>query len=181
MANTYRYIGKATPRKDAIDIVTGGSRFLNDIKMPNMLYGKVLRSPHAHALIKRIDKSKAEHLKGVEAILTWEDVPDWRGGTPRSTRILDRKVRYVGDAVALVAATSEEIARQALGLIEVEYEVLPAVFEMEEALKPDAPQLYDEFHGNVVTPGVPFFGPKSLQDVVMGDVEKGFQEADVIT
>ncbi len=181
MKNTYRYIGRATPRKDAVDIVTGGARFLNDLKMPNMLYGKVLRSPHAHALIKRIDKSRAENLEGVEAVLTWEDVPDWRGGTPRSTRILDRKVRYVGDAVALVAATSEEIARQALGLIDVEYEVLPAVFEMEEALNPGAPQLYDEFPGNVVTPGVPFFGPKSLQEVVMGDIEKGFQEADVIT
>jgi xanthine dehydrogenase molybdenum-binding subunit len=179
--NTYRHIGKATPRKDALEIVTGGTKFLNDLKMPNMLYGKALRSPHAHALIKRIDKSKAERFEGVEAVLTWEDVPDWRGGTPRSTRILDRKVRYVGDAVALVAATDEEIARKAMGLIEVDYEVLPAVFEMEEALKPGAPQLYDEFPGNVVTPGVPFFGPKSLKDVVMGDVEKGFQEADVIT
>ncbi len=181
MTNTYRHIGKATPRKDALDIVTGSARFLNDLKMPNMLCGKVLRSPHAHALIKRIDKSRAEKLEGVEAVLTWQDVPDWRGGTPRSTRILDRKVRYVGDAVALIAATDEEIARKAMGLIEVEYEVLPAVFEMEEALKPGAPQLYDEFPGNVVTPGVPFFGPKSLQDVVMGNVEKGFQEADVIT
>ncbi len=169
------------PRKDAVAIVTGGAKFLNDLKMPNMLYGKVLRSPHAHALIKRIDKSKAENLEGVEAILTWEDVPDWRGGTPRCTRILDRKVRYVGDAVALVAATSEELARRALDLIDVEYEVLPAVFEMEEALKPGAPQLYEEFPGNVVTPGVPFFGPKSLKEIVMGDVEKGFEEADVIT
>ena len=114
MTNTYRYIGKATPRKDAMDIVTGGARFLNDIKMLNMLYGKVLRSPHPHALIKKIDKSKAEQLEGVEAVLTWEDVPDWKGGTPRYTRILDHKVRYVGDAVALVAATSEEIARKAL-------------------------------------------------------------------
>ena len=180
MANTYRYIGKATPRKDAVDIVTGGARFLNDIKMLNMLYGKVLRSPHAHALIKRIDKSKALQLEGVKAVLTWEDVPDWKGGTPRYTRILDRKMRYVGDAVALVAATSEEIAKEALHLINVEYEVLPAVFEMEEALRPDAPQLYDEFPGNVVTPGFPFFGPKSLKEVVMGDTEKGFQEADVI-
>jgi CO/xanthine dehydrogenase Mo-binding subunit len=181
MTNTYRYIGKATPRKDAMDIVTGGARFLNDIKMLNMLYGKVLRSPHPHALIKRIDKSKAEQLEGIEAVLTWEDVPDWKGGTPRYTRILDRKVRYVGDAVALVAATSEQIARRALSLIYVEYEVLPAVFEMEEALRPGAPQLYDEFPGNVVTPGFPFFGSKSLKEVAMGDVEKGFQEADIIT
>ncbi|MBM4338237.1 MAG: xanthine dehydrogenase family protein molybdopterin-binding subunit [Deltaproteobacteria bacterium] len=181
MENTYRYIGKATPRRDATEIVTGRTAYLDDLKLTNMIYGKVLRSPHPHALIKKIDKSKAERLKGVEAVLTWEDVPDWRGGTPRSTRVLDRKVRYVGDAVALVAATSEEIATEALHLINVEYEVLPAVFDMEEALKPGAPQLYDQFPGNVVTPGVPFFGPKSLQEVVMGDVEKGFAEADVIT
>jgi len=181
MENTYRYIGKVTPRRDAKEIVTGGAKYLNDLKLPNMIYGKVLRSPHPHALIKKIDKSKAEKLDGVEAILTWEDVPDWRGGTPRATRILDQKVRYVGDAVALLAATSEEIAEEALHLIDVEYELLPPVFDMEEALKPDAPQLYDQFPGNVVTPGVPFFGPKSLQEVVMGDVEKGFAEADVIT
>jgi len=181
MANTYRYIGKVTPRKDATEIVTGGAKYLNDIKFPDLLYGKVLRSPHPHALIKRIDKSKAERLKGVKAVLTWEDVPDWKGGTPRYTRILDRKVRYVGDAVALVAATTEEIAKEALHLIDVEYELLPAVFDMEEALKPGAPQLYEEFSGNIVTPGVPFFGPKSLKEVVMGDVEKGFKEADAIT
>jgi CO/xanthine dehydrogenase Mo-binding subunit len=75
MANTYRFIGNATPRKDAADIVTGGTRYLNDIKFPNLLYGKVLRSPHPHALIKGIDKSRAEGLPGVKAVLTWEDVP----------------------------------------------------------------------------------------------------------
>ncbi|HMK76503.1 MAG TPA: xanthine dehydrogenase family protein molybdopterin-binding subunit [Thermodesulfobacteriota bacterium] len=180
MANTYRYIGKATPRKDATEIVTGGTEYLNDIKFPDLLYGKVLRSPHPHALIKKVDKSKALRLDGVKAVLTWEDVPDWKGGTPRYTRILDRKVRYVGDAVALVAAITEEIAKEALRLINVEYELLPAVFDMEKALKPNAPQLYDEFPGNVVTPGAPFFGPKSLKEVATGDVEKGFQEADVM-
>ncbi|PKN30705.1 MAG: xanthine dehydrogenase family protein molybdopterin-binding subunit [Deltaproteobacteria bacterium HGW-Deltaproteobacteria-21] len=181
MTDRYRFIGKSMRRNDATEIVTGGARFLNDIKMDSLIYGKVLRSPHPHALIKGIDKSKAAGLKGVKGVLTWEDVPDWRGGTPRSTRILDRKVRYVGDAVALVAAETIEVAKEALRLIEVEYEVLPAVLDMEEALKPGAPQLYDQFPGNVVTPGVPFFGPKSLKDIVMGDVEKGFREADVIT
>jgi len=181
MADSYRFIGRATPRNDARDIVTGNSRFLNDIKLPNMLYGKVLRSPHPHAFIKKVDKCAALKLSGVKAILTWEDMPDWRGGTPRCTRALDRKVRFAGDAVAIVAAVSEEVANEVLHLIEVEYEVLPAVFDMEKALRPGAPQLYDEFPGNVVTPGVPFFGPKSLQEVVMGDVEKGFGEADVIT
>ena len=96
-------------------------------------------------------------LPGVKAVLTWEDAPDWRGGTPRCKRVLDRKVRQVGDAVALVAATTEEIAKEALGLIEVEYEILPAVFEVEAALKPGAPQLYEEFPGNVLPPGPPFW------------------------
>jgi xanthine dehydrogenase molybdenum-binding subunit len=181
MADPYRFIGKATPRRDAVEIVTGGTRYLNDMKFPDLLYGKVLRSPHAHALIRRIDKSKAERLTGVKAVLTQEDVPDWRGGTPRHLPILDRKVRYVGDAVALVAATREEIAQKALALIDVEYELLPTVFDVEEALKPDAPQLYSEYPGNIVTPGTPFFGPKSLKELAMGDVEKGFEEADVIT
>lgn len=181
MANTYRFIGKSTQRRDAREIVTGGAKYLGDRKFLDLLYGKVLRSPHPHALIKKIDKNKALSLPGVKAVLTWEDVPNWKGGTPRSTRILDRKVRYVGDAVAIVAADTEEVAKEALRLIRVEYEVLPAVFDMEEALEPGAPQLYEDFPGNVVTPGVPFFGPKSLKDVVMGDVEKGFAAADVIT
>lgn len=179
MEGKYRFIGKTLPRADGASIVTGTARFLNDIKMADMLHGKVLRSPHPHAVIKKIDKGKAETLGGVKAVLTWEDVPDWKGGTPRYTRILDRKVRYVGDAVALVAATTEEIAKEALGLIDVEYDVLPPVFDVEEALKPEAPQLYDEFPGNVVTPGMPFFGPKNLKEVVMGDVDKGFEEADI--
>jgi CO/xanthine dehydrogenase Mo-binding subunit len=184
VAKPYRYIGKTAPRKDAEDIVTGGTKFLSDIKQikfPDLLYGKVLRSPHPHAVIKKVGRDKALKLKGVKAVLTWEDIPDWKAGTPRVTRILDRKVRYVGDAVALVAATSEEIAKEALRLIEVEYEVLPAVFDVEDALKPGAPQLYDELPGNIVTPGHSLLGPKGLTEIVMGDVEKGFEEADVIT
>jgi xanthine dehydrogenase molybdenum-binding subunit len=181
MTESYRFIGKSTQRKDAVEVVTGATQYLNDIKFPNLLYGKVLRSPHPHALIKKIDKSRAEQLPGVKAVLTWEDVPDWKGGTPRIVRILDRKVRYIGDAVALVAAVTEEIAKEALGLIHVEYELLPAVFDVEEALHPDAPQLYDELPGNIVTPGFPAYGPKSLREVVTGDVEEGFREADVIS
>ncbi|MBI5606942.1 MAG: xanthine dehydrogenase family protein molybdopterin-binding subunit [Deltaproteobacteria bacterium] len=180
MTGKYRYIGVATPRRDASEIVTGRTRYLGDIKMPDMLYAKVLRSPQAHALIKKVDKTKAEALEGVKAVLIWEDVPDWRGGTPRNTPVLGRKVRFVGDAVALVAAVTEEIALEALSLIECDYEVLPAVLDMEEALRPGAPQLYEEYPGNVVTPGMPFFGPRCLKEVVMGDVEKGFEEADVV-
>jgi CO/xanthine dehydrogenase Mo-binding subunit len=181
MAGDYRFIGKTTPRKDAKQIVTGRTDFLGDLKMHNLLHAKVLRSPHPHAIIKKVDKSKALALPGVKAVLTYEDVPDWKGGTPRVVRVLDRKLRFVGDAVALVAATTEQIAEDALSLIDVEYEVLPAVLDIEEALRPGAPQLHEEFPGNIVPPGVPFFGPKSLKEVVMGDVQKGFGEADVVT
>ena len=79
MTDSYRFIGRVTPRNDARDIVTGNSRFLNDIKLPNMLYGKVLRSPHPHAFIKKVNKCDALKLPGVKAILAWEDMPDWRG------------------------------------------------------------------------------------------------------
>jgi xanthine dehydrogenase molybdenum-binding subunit len=147
MTSPYRYIGKVTPRRDATDIVTGRTKFLDDFKFPDLLHGKVLRSPHPHAIVKRINKTKAESLKGVRAILTWEDIPGWKGGMPGFTRVLDKKVRFVGDAVALVAAETEDIAKEALGLIKVDYEVLTAVFDVEEALKPGAPQLYDEFSG----------------------------------
>ncbi|MFH0730407.1 MAG: xanthine dehydrogenase family protein molybdopterin-binding subunit [Pseudomonadota bacterium] len=180
MADTYRYIGKVIPRIDGAEIVTGGAAFIDDIKFPDLLHGKVLRSPHPHAIIKKIDKSKAEALKGVKAVLTWEDIPDWKGGNPPIIRILSQKVRYVGDAVALVAAETIEIAEYATRLIDVEYEILPAVFNMEEALKPGAPQLYDEFPGNVLPGGEPIYGPKSMTELVMGNVAKGFAEADVI-
>ena len=181
MGENYRYIGKPLPRRDAVDIVTGAAHYMEDLKFQNLLYGKVKRSPHAHAIIKSIDKSKAEALPGVKAVLTWQDIPDFRGGTPRNVRILDRKVRFVGDAVALVAAVSEQVAEEALDLIEVDYEVLPAVFDIDSALEPGAPLVYDEFPGNVVPAGTIIYGPNCLKGVVMGDVEKGFAEADVIT
>ena len=180
MGASYKYIGKVAPRRDAHDIVTGTVRYTDDLKFQNLLYGKVLRSPYAHALIKRIDKSRAEKLPGVKAVLTYEDIPDWRGGTPRTVRILDKKLRYMGDAVALVAAQTTEIAEEALEFIDVEYEVLPAVFDMDTALKPGAPLVWDEFPGNIIPGGTILYGPNCLKGVAMGDVEKGFAEADVV-
>lgn len=181
MAKKYRFLGKPTPRKDAVEIVTGKAKFVGDIKQHGMLYGKVLRSPHPHANIKSIDTSKAVRLPGVKAVLTYKDVPKWRAGAPPHSPMLDSKVRFVGDAVALVAAETEEIAAEACDLIDVEYELLPAVYDVEEALKPDAPQLYEQFPGNVLPRGMPFFGPNILQEVTIGDVDKGFQEADITT
>ena len=181
MADNYRYVGKEINRRDGHDIVTGAAQYTDDLKFHGLLHGRVLRSPHAHALIRKIDKSRAEALPGVRAVLTWEDIPDYRGGTPRSLRILDKKVRYVGDAVALVAAETEHIAEEALDLIDVEYEVLPAVFDIDSALKPDAPLVYDEFPGNIIPGGTVIYGPDCLKGITMGDVNKGFAEADVIT
>lgn len=176
----YRFIGRNTVRKDAFDIVTGRTRYIDDMEISRMLHGKVLRSPHPHAEIKRIDCAAAESLPGVRAVLTHEDVPSWKTGIPRHVRVLDRKVRFVGDGVALVAAETEEIANEALDRIEVEYEILPPVYDVEEAMRPDAPQLYERFPGNVLPLNLPVFGPNTLSDVVCGDVEKGFREADFI-
>lgn len=181
MGNDYRYIGKHMNRRDGRDIVTGAVQYMDDLKFQNLLHGKVLRSPYAHALIKKIDKSKAEALPGVKTVLTWEDIPDYRGGTPRNVRVLDKKVRYVGDVVALVAAATEVIAEAALELIDVEYELLPAVFDIDTALKPGAPLVWDEFPGNILPGGTPIYGPNCLKGVIRGDVEKGFAEADVVT
>lgn len=180
MGGNYRYIGNVMPRRDAVNIVTGTAMFLDDLRFQNLLHGKVLRSPHAHAIIKKIDKTKAEALPGVKAVLTWEDIPDWKGGTPRNVRVLDQKVRYVGDAVALVAADTAEIAQMALTLIEVDYEVLPAVLDIDSALKPGAPLVHEDCPGNVIPGGTIIFGPECLRGVIKGDVEKGFEAADVI-
>jgi xanthine dehydrogenase molybdenum-binding subunit len=176
----YRHIGKATPRKDAREIVTGKAQYINDTKLPKMLYGKFLRSPYPHANIKNIDTSKAQAYPGVEAVLTHRNCPEWKAGDPPHKKILNSKMRFVGDGVALVAAKTVEIAEEALELIDVEYEQLPAVYDVEEAMKPDAPQLYDEFPGNVFPRGCPSFGPRALQEIVIGDVEKGFRQADFI-
>jgi CO/xanthine dehydrogenase Mo-binding subunit len=179
VSKDYRFIGKRTPRKDALEIVTGKARYIDDITMPDMLHGKVLRSPYPHAKIRSIETQRAEALPGVMAVLTYRNVPDWRTGMPRHMPVLDSKVRFVGDAVAVVAAVSEEIAAAALGLIDVEYDPLPPVYDVEEAMQPDAPQLHPDFPRNMA-PNFHAFGPKTLNEVVLGDVQKGFQEADYI-
>lgn len=176
----YRFIGKSTPRKDALDIVTGKTKFINDLTIPNMLYGKALRSPHPHAIIKSIDTTEAIRLPGVKAVLTHQNAPEWTAGFPLHVRVLDSKVRYAGDAVALVAAETEDIAEEALRLIKVEYKPLPAVYDVEKAVQPGAPQLYDQFTGNLLPPEHRIFGPQTLQEVVTGDVDKGLAEADFI-
>ena len=180
MSETYRFIGKGTPRKDGIDIVTGKARYIDDIRPGPMLHGKVLRSPFPHAEIKEINTLKAKAAPGVRAVLTHADVPPWMTGMPRHVKVLDQRVRFVGDAVALVAADTLDQAVAALDLIKVVYEKLPAVFDMDSALAPGAPQLHDIFPGNIVS-DFPAFGPNTLSKVVRGDVEKGFKDADFIS
>ena len=180
VAEEYRFIGKSAPRQDALDIVSGKAAFVDDIRLPDMLYGKVLRSPLPHALIKKIDCGKAESLPGVRAVLTHENVPGWTSGIPPHIKVLDPKVRFVGDAVALVAAETEEIAVEALDLIDVEYEKLPAVFDVQAALEPGAPQLYEQFPGNTLPVNIPVFEPTTLPELITGDAEEGFKEADFI-
>jgi len=179
-AKDYRFIGKATPRKDAVEIVTGKAKYIDDLELPGTLHGKVLRSPYPHALIKNIDTTGAEKSRGVKAVLTYKNVPPWRTGTPRHVRVLDKKVRFVGDAVALVAAETARMAEAALDLIEVSFEQLPAVYDVEHAVESDAPQLYDEFPGNLIPLDVPVFGPQTLSAVVLGDVEQGLGASDFI-
>lgn len=179
-APQYRHIGQPTRRKDAREIVTGRAEYIDDLKMSDLLHAKVLRSPHAHAEIVSIDVSKAEALPGVAMVLTHHNAPDWRLGAPRDFTMLSSKVRFPGDAVAVVGAESPEIAEQALDLIDVEYNPLPAVFTAREALEPGAPQLYEQYPGNLLPGGYPPFGPNALSEIVRGDVEAGFAEADFV-
>ena len=118
----YLYVGKSIPRTIETDKVTGRAIYIDDLKRPGMLYGKILYSKYAHAKIKNIDKTKAEKLPGVRAILTGYDIPDVRVGFIKDQTVLKRDVvRQFRDEVAAVAAISPEIAEEALGLIKVEY------------------------------------------------------------
>ena len=132
-----RTVGQAIPRVDGRERVTGAARYTYDIQLPGMIYGAILRSPHAHARIKRLDIAAAAALPGVRAVLCAENAPgiNWYG---KVSRLFDTTLRFVGDEVAAVAADSLEIALAALALITVEYEVLPAVLDPEAAMQPGA-------------------------------------------
>jgi 4-hydroxybenzoyl-CoA reductase subunit alpha len=172
--NEFRVIGKSPRRKDGYDKVTGRALYTEDLKLPGMLVGKILRSPYPHALIKNIDVSKAENLPGVKAVVTardtnkkfltfmlpevsWDKLP-----------LADKKVRFVGDEVAAVAAEDEATALKALDLIDIAYEVLPANYTVEEALESTAAAIHEK--GNISRD----WGTE------VGDVVKAFNEADHI-
>jgi xanthine dehydrogenase molybdenum-binding subunit len=169
-------LGKAIPTFEVRDKVTGRSKFVDD--MPAELFVKILGSPHPHAAIKRIDTSRAERLDGVNAILTHKEVPHKLIPSHRASYAMDEHLRYVGDYVVAVAASSEAIAEEALELIEVDYEVLPAVFDPEEAAQETAPKIYPE--GNVYGTGkgdiVKGTHEPSMRE--WGDISRGFAEAD---
>ncbi|MBU1743805.1 MAG: aldehyde oxidase, partial [Proteobacteria bacterium] len=143
----YTLIGKNMKRIDTSAKATGEAIFSADLSLPRMLVGKVLRSPHPHARILAIDTSKAEKLPGVKAVITAQDMCGDKWGVFRYTQdqqfLPTEKVRYVGEEVAAVAAIDEDTALQALALIDVQYEVLPAVFNIDDALAAGAPQLHD--------------------------------------
>lgn len=154
MKENFRYIGKETPRILGKDIVTGKAMYTADNHPVGMKYGKVLRSPYAYARIVNIDTSEALAMNGVAAVVTWKDVDRSmsinNGFTPpRHANLLDEYVRYLGDAVALIVADTEDLATEAMDKIKVEYEVLKPVLSIDEALAPDAPQIYPNFPGNI--------------------------------
>ena len=180
-------VGESVRRVDGIKLVTGAPAFTDDIHIPGMLYGKILASPHAHARIVRIDVSKARALPGVHAVLTHRDVPRvphttagqaWPEPSPYDTYLLDNKVRFVGDRVAAVAGESRAIAERALRLIEVEYDVLPAVLEIEEAMAPGAPVIHDEPDSTKIYDRNRNIAGHLLREI--GNVDEGFREAGLI-
>ena len=141
--NAMKTVGHPSARIDALKRVSGTATYTGDVHLPGMLFARVLRSPHPHARVKKVDVSKAAALEGVKAILTRDNCDIvWRSGDSRNKRYLfNNPARYVGDAIAAVAATDRYIAEDALQLIEVEYEPLPFVLDMEEAMKPGAPEI----------------------------------------
>ena len=189
----FQWVGKRTRRPDGVDKVTGRARYGDDMSMPGMLHCKVLRSRHAHAKILSIDTSKAAALKGVKAVLTSAEIPDHPLSKPPYAPIINDmhdisrnvmardKVFYDGHAVAAVAATSERIAKAALELIEVKYEVLPHVLDPIDAAQPDAPILHEDqftFLGDKTSEMPSNLFRSSVGE--RGDLDQGFGEADVI-
>ena len=193
MTAQYKWIGKRPDRPDGADKVTGRARFGADFNLPGQLIGRVLRSPHPHAKIIAIDTSKAEALPGVKAVITRDDFSDQPSEfIPAGEMMMNykdvtrnvmarEKALYEGHAVAAVAATSAAIARKALKLIDVTYEVLPHVIDVVEAMQPGAPVLHDDLFtaGVEPKPDKPSNIAKRVE-IAQGDIEAGFKQADII-
>src|SRR5579871_3966331 len=165
-------VGQRVERVDGYEKVTGVGKYVADLALPGMLTGRVLRSPLPHARIVRIDTSRARKVPGVRAVVTAEDTPKrtWGAFVQDQPILAIDKVRYVGEEVAAVAALDAEAAEEALGLIEVEYEELPALFDPLAAMGEDAPLLHPQRGSNVV----------QALHVTRGDVERGLAAADLV-
>ena len=182
-ADKLSYIGQRIPRKDGPEKVTGRAKYTGDIQLSGMLVGLILRSPHPHARILNIDTTRAEQLNGVKAVITARDTAGKKHGFVETPRYppdqyplaLDR-VRFVGEEVAAVAATDPYIAEEALSLIQVEYEPLPAVFDPEAAMRPGAP----EIHGTHPKVNEPLINIAGKTETGWGDVEAAFAQADYV-
>lgn len=192
-ASEYTFIGSRPVRPDGVDKVTGRARFGADLSLPGQLVGKVLRSPHPHARLRSIDTTEAEKLPGVKAVVTRADFKDQVSEfVPAGEMMINyrdvvrnvmarEKVLFEGHPVAAVAATSASIAKQALKLIKVDYEVLPHVIDVREAMQPDAPLLHEDMITAGVTPAPT--RPSNIAkriELGLGDVAAGFAEADVV-
>jgi putative selenate reductase molybdopterin-binding subunit len=182
-------VGHAEPKVDAVKLVQGKPAFTADFEKRDMLVAKVFRSPHAHAIIKQIDVSEAETLPGVAAVLTWRDIPRVAYSTagqshpipgPLDTFSLDKKVRFVGDRVAFIAAETAEIAEAALKLIKVDYEILPHILDPRESMAEDAVIIHDEDDYVDFAESDPSRNLAAEIRVDIGDIEQGFTEADQI-
>ena len=194
MNNGFNVIGASPIRPDGLDKVTGQAQFADDFHLPNMLHGKILRSPHAHARIVSIDTSAAEALPGVRAAITGADflpvkhelVNAGAAGVLNVREMSENcmakdKVLYDGHALAAVAASNPHIAEQAVNLIKVEYELLPPVMNVRAAMADDAPIIHKDYHpGAFIAPTEKFLPNASRLQLGNGDMEQGFAEADVI-
>ncbi|SKC42436.1 xanthine dehydrogenase family protein molybdopterin-binding subunit [Maledivibacter halophilus] len=179
-----KYVGTSVKRVDGIKKVTGSLKYVDDLNLPRMLYAAVKRSPYAHAKIIEIDTGKAEALKGVKAVITGKTFPKRVGlYLEDKTFLAIDKVIFIGEVVAAVAAETEEIAKEAVKLIEVEYEPLPVVLNAKESMKEDAPLVHPNLGDYKWEP---IFFPKPRTNISnhyklrKGDIEKGFSESDII-
>lgn len=166
----FKYVGQSVARVDGVEKVTGRAKFVGDLQIPGMLHGRILRSAYPHARIRAIHATQAEALPGVAAVLTAADIGDLSSVYNGRPVVAIDKVRYVGEPVAAVAAVDAATAEEALSLIQIDYEELPAALGIEAALKKDAPLIHEEKGSNIGT----------HENVSRGDVDAGFAESDEI-
>ena len=189
--HNFKSVNKSVPKRDGLSLVTGKPMFVDDEDFRDMLYAKLLTSPHPHAEIVKIDTSKAEKLEGVKAVMTYKDVPrinfttagqSYPEPSPYDSFILDKKVRFVGDRVAAVAAVSPEIAEAAIKLIEVDYKLLPPLFDPLKAQDKNSPVIHDEKEARMIIP-LAYDRKRNLAahaEMEEGNVEEELKKSDYV-